>query len=217
VTCVAPLSVLDFEKGRKRSATSRIYRIRPNCNINLSCSENNSVFRTHHNVRYECTSCFDSHHRWEFGGQYLSTDHPTGRIIRFPNSEVLSSAIYNYTWPLFPYVWNEIKFNIAYESDLDFVAMTMREVAEEEVGKTMMERIRVYRELLAQTPVDALEVREHPAVLFRVDDNIWLEAIVRYLVHPKEAGRVKTRLIKKLLARLNAEPERVLFPKSNAR
>src|SRR6266496_3363014 len=80
---------------------------------------------------------------WEFGGQYLSTDHPTGRIIRFPNSEVLSSAVYNYTWPLFPYVWNEIKFNIAYESDLDFVAMTMREVAEEEVGKTMMERIRV--------------------------------------------------------------------------
>jgi small-conductance mechanosensitive channel len=154
---------------------------------------------------------------WEFGGQYLSTDHPTGRIIRFPNSEVLGSAVYNYTWPLFPYVWNEIKFNIAYESDLDFVAMTMREVAEEEVGKSMMERIRVYRELLAQTPVDALEVREYPAVLFRVDDNTWLEAIVRYLVHPKEAGRVKTALIKKLLARLNAEPERVLFPKSNAR
>ena len=49
---------------------------------------------------------------WEFGGQYLSTDHPTGRIIKLPNSEVLSSAVYNYTWPLFPYVWNEIKLNI---------------------------------------------------------------------------------------------------------
>src|SRR6266404_2154484 len=154
---------------------------------------------------------------WEFGGKYLSTDHPTGRIIRFPNAEVLSSAVYNYTWPLFPYVWNEIKFNIAYESDLDFVAMTMREVAEEEVGKTMMERIRVYRELLAQTPVDALEVREHPSVLFRVSSNTWLEAIVRYLVHPKEAGRVKTQLTRKLLRELNTEPDKVLFPKSNAR
>jgi small-conductance mechanosensitive channel len=153
---------------------------------------------------------------WEFGG-YLSTDHPSGRIIRFPNSEVLSSAVYNYTWPLFPYVWNEIIFNIAYESDLDFVANTMQAVAAEEVGEAMMERIRVYRELLAQTPVDALEVREHPSVLFRVSSNTWLEAIVRYLVHPKEAGRVKTRLIKKLLAQLNTAPDRVLFPKGNAR
>ncbi|MEK6324184.1 MAG: mechanosensitive ion channel family protein [Acidobacteriota bacterium] len=153
---------------------------------------------------------------WEFGG-YLSTDHPSGRIIRFPNSEVLGSAVYNYTWPLFPYVWNEITFNIAYDSDLDFVSKTMQEVAEEEVGEDMMERIRVYRELLAQTPVDALEVREHPSVLFRTSSNTWLEAIVRYLVHPKESGRVKTRLIKKLLAKLNAAPDRVLFPKSNAR
>jgi small-conductance mechanosensitive channel len=154
---------------------------------------------------------------WEFGGSYLSTDHPTGRIVRFPNSEVLRSAVYNYTWPLFPYVWNEIKFNIAYESDLEFVATSMQQIAEEEVGELMMERIRVYRRLLAQTPVDELQVREHPAVLFRISENTWLEAIVRYLVHPKEAGRVKTRLIKKLLATLTAAPDRVLFPKSNAR
>jgi small-conductance mechanosensitive channel len=153
---------------------------------------------------------------WEFGG-FLSTDHPSGRIIQFPNSKILSSAVYNYTSPLFPYVWNEIKFNIAYESDLEFVAKTMQETTAEEVGEAMMERISVYRELLSQTPVDQLEVREHPSVLFRVGDNTWLEAIVRYLVHPKSAGRVKTTLIKKLLARLNAEPERVMFPKGNSR
>ena len=74
-----------------------------------------------------------------------------------------------------------------------------------------------YRELLAKTPVDHLEVREHPAVFFRVSDNTWLEAIVRYLVEPKQAGRIKTRLLQELLGRLNAEPERVLFPKSNMR
>lgn len=127
---------------------------------------------------------------WEFGGQYLSTDHPSGRIIKFPNSEVLKTAVYNYSWSLFPYIWNEIKFRIAYDSDLEFVA---------------------------QTPVDHLEVREHPAVFFRVSDNTWLEAIVRYIVEPREAGRVKTRLIRKMLERLNSRPEQVLFPKSNAR
>jgi small-conductance mechanosensitive channel len=153
---------------------------------------------------------------WEFGG-HLSTDHPTGRIIKFPNSDVLKTAVYNYTWPVFPYVWNEIKFHISYDSDLEFVSKTMQEVAEAEVGESMMKRIRVYRELLSQTPVDQLQVREHPAVQFRVSENTWLEAIVRYLVPPKSAGRVKTRLIKKLLERLNEAPDRVLFPKGNLR
>jgi len=148
---------------------------------------------------------------WEFGGDLLSTDHPSGRVIKFPNSKILSSTVYNYTWPLFPYVWNEIKFSVAYESDLAFVADTMQR------GERMMKQVRVFREILAQTPVDQLQVREYPAVLFRVNPNTWLDAIVRYLVHPKEAGRVKTRLIKKLLAELNAAPDRVLFPKSNAR
>jgi small-conductance mechanosensitive channel len=154
---------------------------------------------------------------WEFGGQYLSTDHPSGRVIKFPNSNVLSTAVYNYSWPLFPYIWNEIIFHIAYDSDLEFVASTMREITEAELGEAMMQRIRTFRELLAQTPVDELEVREHPAVYFRVNQNTWVEAIVRYLVQPKEAGRVKTRLIQNMLARLNQEPERVLFPKSNMR
>jgi len=154
---------------------------------------------------------------WEFGGPYLSTQHPSGRIIKFPNSLVLSKTVYNYSWPLFPYVWNEIKFQVAYDSDLNFITQTLQHVVEEEIGEQMMDRVKVYRELLSQTPVDELEIQERPVVHFRASDNTWLEAIVRYLVHPKESGRVKTRLTKKLLEKLNAEPERVLFPKSNLR
>lgn len=62
-----------------------------------------------------------------------------------------------------------------------------------------------------------MEVRERPAVFFRISQSTWVEATVRYLVEPKRAGRVKTILIKKMLERLNKEPERVLFPKSNLR
>jgi small-conductance mechanosensitive channel len=154
---------------------------------------------------------------WEFGGPYLSTQHPSGRIIKFPNSLVLNQTVYNYSWPLFPYIWNEIKFQVAYESDLDFITQTMVQVVEEELGEQMTERVQVYRELLRQTPVDELDIRERPVVHFRANDNTWLDAIVRYIVHPKESGRVKTRITKKLLDRLNTEPEKVLFPKSNLR
>jgi hypothetical protein len=81
----------------------------------------------------------------------------------------------------------------------------------------MMKQVEVFRRLLAQTPVNQLEVQERPVVMFRVADNSWLEVIVRYLVHPKEAGRVKSRLIRELLKQLNAERDRVMFPKGSLR
>ena len=154
---------------------------------------------------------------WEFGGQFISGDHPSGRIIKFPNSKVLESTIWNYSWPLFPYIWNEIKFQIAYQSDLKFVTETMQRIVEEDIGEEMMKRVEVFRELLSKTPVDELEVRARPRVIFRVDDVTWIDAIVRYVVAPREAGAIKSRLIPKLLAALNAAPEKVMFPKGDAR
>ncbi|HEX4638031.1 MAG TPA: mechanosensitive ion channel family protein [Chthoniobacterales bacterium] len=154
---------------------------------------------------------------WEFGGQYMTGDHPSGRIIRFPNEKVLDEIVWNYSWPLFPYIWNEIKLNVAYQSDLKFIAETMQRVVEEDLGEEMMQRIDVYREVLARTPVDELQVRERPRVIFRVDNNTWIDAIVRYVVPPRESGPTKSRLIPKLLAALNEAPGKVMFPKGDAR
>jgi small-conductance mechanosensitive channel len=149
---------------------------------------------------------------WEYGGPYLSTEHPSGRIIKFPNSLVLNETVYNLSWPLFPYIWNEIKFQVAYDTDLEFLAQTMQQVVEEDLGEQMIDRVEVYRDLLHQTPVDELEIKERPVVHFRASENTWLEAIVRYLVHPKDAVRVINSLTRNLLEKLNDEPDRVLFP-----
>jgi hypothetical protein len=77
--------------------------------------------------------------------------------------------------------------------------------------------VRTFREVLARTPVDELQVNERPSVLLRINANTWVDAIVRYVVDPRQAGSVKTRLIGTMLARLNAEPERVKFPKGDNR
>jgi len=154
---------------------------------------------------------------WEVGGPYVSSDHPSGRLIKFPNANVLTSAVYNYSWEIFPYIWNEISFQIAYDSDLGFVSEVMRRAAEEELGETMIERVRQFREILATTPVDEVEVKERPTVLFRVNDNTWIDAKVRYVVDPKRAGNVKSRLLEKMLCQLNTQPERVRFPKGDSR
>jgi small-conductance mechanosensitive channel len=154
---------------------------------------------------------------WEIGGRHLTTDHPSGRIIRFPNTNVFTSSVINYSWPMFPYIWNEICFDVAYESDLGFIAETMERIAAAEIGETMSKNVMAYRELLAKTPVNHVEVQDRPVVVFRPNPNTWVEAVVRYLVDPKDAGAVKNTLTQKLLAALNAAPDKVMFPKSNAR
>jgi len=93
----------------------------------------------------------------------------------------------------------------------------MQKLAAQEVGDAMMENVKIFRDLLAHTPVNHLEVKERPSVIFRPSENTWIEAIVRYLVDPREAGQVKSRLTRQLVVALNAAPDRVLFPKSNLR
>src|SRR5256885_2298253 len=82
----------------------------------------------------------------------------------------------------------------------------MHRIAAEEVGERMMKQGRTFRELLSQTPVDQLQVREHPVVLFRVSEYTWLDAIVRCVVRAKEAGRVYIHLIMNLVVAMKAEP-----------
>src|SRR5207247_7016259 len=79
---------------------------------------------------------------WEFGGQYISGDHPSGRVIKFPNEKVLEEIVYNYSWPLFPYIWNEIKFPVEYNSDLEFIDITIQKIKEEVLRETSLKRIK---------------------------------------------------------------------------
>jgi small-conductance mechanosensitive channel len=154
---------------------------------------------------------------WEFSGDYLSNDLPSGRLIRFPNALVLSLAVYNYSWDKFPYIWNEIPFHVAYESDLKTVEEIIKRVTKEELGEDMAENIERYKSLIEQTPVDELEVKEYPFITYRINTNTWVEIMVTYLVEPKKAAATRSILIKKILAELNLQKEKVLFPNSNSR
>lgn len=154
---------------------------------------------------------------WEFGGDYLTNDVPSGRLIRFPNSLVLQAAVFNYSWRKFPYIWNEIPFHVAYESDLDFVSATIKDVAKKELGPEMEQRIEEFKSLVKQTPVDELDIKEYPFVSLRINTNTWVEVMLTYLVEPKHASQMRTKLIHEILAALLTAPDKVMFPKSNAR
>lgn len=150
---------------------------------------------------------------WEFGGDYLTSDLPTGRLIRFPNSMVLAGAVYNYSWGKFPYIWNELPLHIAYESDLVFVGDTLKQVAKETLGSDMLQDIERLKALLHETAIDEVQIREYPFVTFRTNANTWVEATLVYLVPPRQASAIRSAILKKAVAALLTQPDKVLFPK----
>ena len=80
----------------------------------------------------------------------------------------------------------------------------------------MIGRVKMFKDLLAD-PGRPPEVREQSVGSVPSEREHWVEAILRYLVEPRRSGRVKTALTEKILMALKAEPDRVLFPKSNMR
>ena len=68
----------------------------------------------------------------------------------------------------------------------------MKEVAEQEVGEETMKQVEVFREI-PRTRRSINSRYRSAVVLFRVSENTWLEAIVRYLVHPKECGHEESK------------------------
>ncbi|TXF74814.1 mechanosensitive ion channel family protein [Chryseobacterium sp.] len=152
---------------------------------------------------------------WEFHGDYLSGDHPSGRIIKFANSKVFSEYVYNYSWPLFPFLWNELQLFVCYGSDLQFTGDTVKKIVQQEIGEAMIRRVQRFKNILADTPVDELEVKEYPSIILRAHDNAFVEVTVRYLVEPKNSGRVKTKLFGIIMEELGKFPDKVQFPQQN--
>ncbi|WP_332898851.1 mechanosensitive ion channel family protein [Haladaptatus sp. CMSO5] len=147
---------------------------------------------------------------WEINGELVSSNQPSGRIITLPNSVVLSSHVFNYSWEGFPHIWNELSVQVAFETDLDFAESLLIDVADDYLGDEMAASIANYRRQLAETPVE-LEVRDRPTVNIRQEES-WVDLRLRYLTHPRQGQRVRNELYKRILTAFNEHPERIKFP-----
>jgi small-conductance mechanosensitive channel len=152
---------------------------------------------------------------WEVGGELVSTNQPSGRVVTVPNSMVLASEITNFGGGGSEYVWNELSIQVSYETDLDVASSVMIQEAEAVIGEEMVDRIADFRERLAETPVE-LEVTDRPTVNI-VQAESWVELRLRYVVHPRRGTRVRNELYERILERFNENPTVTSFPVSRNR
>ncbi|MHA6249586.1 mechanosensitive ion channel family protein [Pontibacter sp. CAU 1760] len=132
---------------------------------------------------------------WEIGAPYqpgfVQAEQPTGRMVTFPNNEILTGTVINLTGD-FPYVWDELGIAIANESDIPLSMKVLEEVSATLLGNYMRGPAQQYAQLLKKAGL-AYEVAEKPQVFISLDDS-WTTITIRYLVGARERRRWKSEL-----------------------
>lgn len=130
-------------------------------------------------------------------GERVDAEQSTGRIVHIPNSFVFTKSLKNYT-KAFKYIWDEIKVNIIFDSDVEETKMVLYEIIEnneilKEIPKKMEDAVadaileyRIYYNYL------------EPIIYTKIEES-HIELTLRYIVHPKKARTVQDEIYLKIL------------------
>jgi small-conductance mechanosensitive channel len=142
---------------------------------------------------------------WEIGSLdrpgFVQAEQPTGRLITFPNNEVLAGSIVNLTRD-FPYVWDELTLPVGNRSDLAYASEVLRKVAAERVEPQMRDPAATYETILRGAGLESHVARE--AQVFVSLEDSWTNLTVRYLVPVRERRRWKSELAEAAMTEFNS-------------
>ncbi|MFO7963025.1 MAG: mechanosensitive ion channel [Desulfobacterales bacterium] len=132
---------------------------------------------------------------WEIGDPhrpgFVLAEQPTGRLVTFPNNEVLAGPLFNMTRD-FPFVWDEMAVQIANESDLEYAMGVFQNLAENMLKNYMVEPARLYSQILRREGIID-SVPEAPQVFVSMSES-WTDLRIRYLVNARERRKWKSML-----------------------
>jgi small-conductance mechanosensitive channel len=132
---------------------------------------------------------------WEMGSPsrpgFVQAEQPTGRLITFPNNEVLAGSIVNYTRD-FPYVWDELAIQVGNRSDMRYAIALVERIARDVLGEHMAQPAEAYEQILRRARLEIAVPRE-PHAFISLDES-GTTISVRYLVGARERRVWKSRL-----------------------
>lgn len=143
---------------------------------------------------------------WEIGspdrGGAVQAEQPTGRLLTFPNNEILTGTVINLTRD-FSYVWDELSVPIANESDLPLALKALEEVSRRVLLQSMKKPAEEYAQILKKSRLD-YQFSTEPELYVSTTDS-WTEISIRYLVDARSRRKWKSLLQREIIAELNKE------------
>jgi small-conductance mechanosensitive channel len=125
----------------------------------------------------------------------------TGRIVSISNAKIFDQPVYNYTRE-FPYIWEEMRVPISYNSEWRKAEKIIMEAAERHTVKSSELSESALRELERRYFIRRSEIK--PATYIRLTDN-WIEMAVRFVVEDHGIRETKNRISRDILEGLSRE------------
>ena len=143
---------------------------------------------------------------WEIGGPYrqgfVQAEQPTGRLVTFPNNEILSGTVVNLTRD-FSFVWDELAIAVANESNIRLAMKVIGEVASDFLGDYIKEPSEKYAKILKKANLN-YDVADKPEIYLSLAES-WTDIVIRYLVGARERRKWKSELILRVTEELNKD------------
>lgn len=115
-------------------------------------------------------------------GNWVGADQSTGRMIHMPNAKVFTEPLANYT-ASFPFLWNELKVLVTFESDWKRAKEILTTISMEETEGVSKEAERTLRQTQKRFLIHYRKLT--PVVYTTVEDSGVLLTI-RYLCRPRQ-------------------------------
>lgn len=143
-------------------------------------------------------------------GEWMEGDTFTGRLISIPNSSVFEIPIINYTKDT-PYIWDEVKVAITYESDHNRAKELILESAKEVIGDKMKE----YSAVMAQN-IEIKELKrqllEGPVITSEFSDSS-VNFYLIYLCQTDQRRHLKSKITERILDKIKKDDRvRIAYP-----
>lgn len=128
-------------------------------------------------------------------GQWVDGDLYNGRIVSVSNSFIFQDAVFNYSAD-FPFLWDEIKIPLQYDSNYLLAKKIFLEIATEVTVEFVKESHSSWKHLVRKYMIE--DAQTEPMVTVTANAN-WVEYTVRYLVNYKKRRITKDKLFEKIL------------------
>ncbi len=140
-------------------------------------------------------------------GQWVDGDLYNGRIVRVANSFVFKEPVFNYSGD-FPFLWDEIKIPIQYDSNYERAKELFNSIAVEVAGDLTETSRQKWKELVKIYMIE--DAQTGPMVTIIANDN-WVEYTIRYVVSYKKRRATKDMLFTKILTAVGQTAGEIKF------
>ncbi|WKY47809.1 mechanosensitive ion channel [Eubacteriaceae bacterium ES3] len=138
-------------------------------------------------------------------GEWVDGDLYNGRIVRIANSFVFKEPVFNYSSD-FPFLWDEIKIPIKFESDYVLARQIMQEVTEKVIGDYSRKAEEHWKIMVRKYQIENASTQ---TMVSMVTTDNWIEFTIRYVVDYRERRATKNQLFTEILSALNSYKDKI--------